>query len=450
MKILAFAVLAATLAVAPPPASSAVTAPGAAAKPGQVLPWIANDYEKAVALARSRKVPIFVEAWAPWCHTCRSMRAFVFTDPTLARHAQDFVWLEIDTEDPRNSAFRKSFALEAIPCFYVIDPASRAARVRWVGGLTITQLHALLDDAHAGAFSPRALLDRVAYADSVFGAGDNAGAVKAYRAVLDSAQPGWAGYGRATESLMYALQQTGGHADGVALAREALPRLGRTSSALAVSAGGLNCAYSLADTVPGRREAIAEFEASTRALVTDLSFPAAGDDRSGAWIELLSARQELGDSAGAYRVAEEWAAFLESAAAAAQSPDQRMVYDSHRLSAYLELGEPARAIPMLEQSERDRPDDYNPPARLATAYLALKRYDEALAASDRAMLKAYGPRKLLLYSTRSDIYAGRGDVTSARRTLEGAIAYLETLPEEQRTPARRANLERKLAALPAR
>jgi tetratricopeptide (TPR) repeat protein len=125
-----------------------------------------------------------------------------------------------------------------------------------------------------------------------------------------------------------------------------------------------------------------------------------------------------------------------------------MVFDSHRLSAYLELGQPERAIPMLQQSERDHPGDYNPSARMATAYLAMKRYDDALAASDRAMVKAYGPRKLLLYSTRSEIFAGKGDVSGARRTLEGAIAYLETLPEEQRTEARFASLRRKLAALP--
>ena len=449
MKPLPIAVLVATLAGAPAPVPAAAPATCAAAgHAGPALPWIRNNYDDAIALAKARKVPVFVEAWAPWCHTCRSMRAFVFTDPSLARHAKRFVWLDIDTEDPRNSAFRKRYPLEAIPCFYVIDPEDQVAKVRWVGGLTITQLHALLDDAHAGAWTPRALLDRVAYADSVFGSGDNAGAVKAYRAVLSSAKPGWAGYGRSVESLMYALLQTQQLADGIALAREALPRLGRSSSALSVSASGLNCAYSQPDSVPGRAAAIAEFEAGTRALVVDTTFAAAGDDRSGAWIELLSARQALEDTAGARRVADEWAAFLERAAAAATTPDQRMVYDPHRLSAYLELGQPERAVPMLLQSEADRPDDYNPPARLATAYLALHRWDDALAASDRAMLKAYGPRKLLLYQTRSDIYKGKGDITAARRTLEGALAYLATLPEEQRTDGRRAALERKLAALP--
>ena len=30
------------------------------------LPFVADDYPKALAEARSRKLPIFVEAWAPW------------------------------------------------------------------------------------------------------------------------------------------------------------------------------------------------------------------------------------------------------------------------------------------------------------------------------------------------------------------------------------------------
>ncbi|HET8796452.1 MAG TPA: hypothetical protein VFO89_02115 [Thermoanaerobaculia bacterium] len=30
------------------------------------LPFIENDYAKAVARAKAKNVPIFVEAWAPW------------------------------------------------------------------------------------------------------------------------------------------------------------------------------------------------------------------------------------------------------------------------------------------------------------------------------------------------------------------------------------------------
>ena len=40
---------------------------GAPAGPSpKVLPFIGDDYPKALAQARARKLPIFVESWAPW------------------------------------------------------------------------------------------------------------------------------------------------------------------------------------------------------------------------------------------------------------------------------------------------------------------------------------------------------------------------------------------------
>jgi hypothetical protein len=32
----------------------------------RVLPFIADDYAKALAEARTQRLPLFVECWAPW------------------------------------------------------------------------------------------------------------------------------------------------------------------------------------------------------------------------------------------------------------------------------------------------------------------------------------------------------------------------------------------------
>jgi hypothetical protein len=37
-----------------------------AAEPPPAVPFLADDYPRALAEARSKKLPIFVEAWAPW------------------------------------------------------------------------------------------------------------------------------------------------------------------------------------------------------------------------------------------------------------------------------------------------------------------------------------------------------------------------------------------------
>jgi hypothetical protein len=50
-------------------AAALFTAPAAltaAPPPREVLPFIADDYPKALAAAKAAKKPIFLEAWAPW------------------------------------------------------------------------------------------------------------------------------------------------------------------------------------------------------------------------------------------------------------------------------------------------------------------------------------------------------------------------------------------------
>jgi tetratricopeptide (TPR) repeat protein len=104
---------------------------------------------------------------------------------------------------------------------------------------------------------------------------------------------------------------------------------------------------------------------------------------------------------------------------------------------------------MLEKSAKEFPNDYNPPARLALVYLKLKRYDDALAASDQALSKVYGPRKLRVLAVRADIYKAMGDEAAVRRTVEEAVSYADALPAGQRSEAQVAALRRELEGLEA-
>jgi hypothetical protein len=47
-------------------AAHAFALPAAAPEAKSPLPWIRDDYGAALAQARARGVPIFVENWAPW------------------------------------------------------------------------------------------------------------------------------------------------------------------------------------------------------------------------------------------------------------------------------------------------------------------------------------------------------------------------------------------------
>jgi tetratricopeptide (TPR) repeat protein len=212
---------------------------------------------------------------------------------------------------------------------------------------------------------------------------------------------------------------------------------------------GLDFAIRLPEDDPDRQKRMADMEAEALAIANDTSLGLVPDDRSGVYIALLGARETAGDDEGYKMIATQWAAFLNGAAAAAKTPAERAVFDSHRLSAYLELGEPEKSVPLLEQSERDFPDDYNPPARLALAYRHMEEWDLGVAASERALSKqgTTGPRRLRILQNLAQLYQASGDTEAARRTFAEAVRHGEALPEGQRSESLVNALQKRLDAL---
>ena len=379
------------------------------------------------------------------------MRAFVFTDPALTSRAGQFVWLEMNDDDERNASLAERLSVEALPTFFVLDPADESVVMRREDGMTVAEMDAFLDEARraaSGRGSSSPVEAALLRADRLNGEGKKAAAAAAYHEALDQAPAGWPPYGRAVAALLFLHQMQDENAKCLALARDALPRLSGAPAAVMVARSGLDCALGLKQEDPGRAAAIAEMETGTRRTLADPTLGAGADDLSASYPSLIQARKHAGDAAGAKQDAEGWATFLEAQAAGAKSPEQRAVFDSHRLSAYLELKQPERAVPMLQASEADLPGDYNPPARLALAYLELKKLDEALAASNRALPKVVGPRRLRVLQTRSDIFAARGDPAASREALKQALAYAESLPVGQRSEGTIKALKKKLETPP--
>ncbi len=373
------------------------------------------------------------------------MRAYVFTDKSLERYAGRFVWLSVNTEDAKNAEFLAKYPIPALPTMLVLSPSGEKIELRYVGGATVQQLTKLLDDASKKHRSPADEL--VEKADKLASDGNHAEAAKVYEAAIAKAPKHWSRLGPIAESLMFSLTEAKDDERCASVAADLYPRLKSTRSGANVADSGLNCATSLDEKNPKRDALIASLEKDTREALDDPKIVLAGDDRSIFYMDLISARDTLKDTEGATRLRREWLAFLEKAAAEAKTPEQRAVYDPHRLQAYIELGEPEKAVPMLEQSQRDFPDDYNPSARLALAYKTMKEYDKALAESDRALARAYGPRKLLIYRQRADIYVAKGDKEAARKTIADAVAYAKSLPKSQVRASTIAGLEKKLTEL---
>lgn len=345
----------------------------------EVLPFIHDDYPRALAEAKKQKKAIFVDSWAPWCHSCLSMKSYVFTDPALAPLADKYVWLAIDTERESNAAFVAKFTHEALPTLWLVDPDTEQVVWRWTGTLTATELReALTKDAKEADAPARAAHDRVMQ----LAKGDEAGCAK------------------------------------LALAEaKTLPRGTPRADILAT---GLDCAASSKSTAEAEELvalAVKDAQTADGALLAD--------DRSALFEAVVETKKSLGDAVSVKSIAQQWASFLEGEAAKAKTPAARAVFDPHRLGAYLALGQPERAVPMLLESERDFPEDYNPPARLAKAYLEMKKLDDAAAAVDRARTRVYGPRVMRVLAMAADIAKARGDKAGEKKALEEALARTE-------------------------
>jgi tetratricopeptide (TPR) repeat protein len=384
------------------------------------------------------------------------MQAFVFTDEALREQAGRFVWLDIDMDKPQNVAFRDKFEVRGLPTYFVLEPRTEQVLLKWVGGATVAQLGELLDDARASFQRVRAgeapgtgggADDLLAEADLLYGQGQGEEAVRKYEEAIAAAPADWSAYGRAVQGLATALLIADENARLVELAEDALPRLRGTTEGAIVVGLGLDGAVSLPEDDPAKEEALALFEPAVEAVVADASLDIADDDRSGLYISLLNAREAAGDSTAEHATLERWSAFLDEAAARAATPAGRTVFDSHRTSAYLALGKPEAAIEMLQQSERDLPEDYNPPSRLSRVYRSMERWDDALAATNRAIERAYGPRVPGLMLTRADLQVTLGDSTAARATLNEALERVDALPEAQRSERTVEGIRRRLEAL---
>jgi thioredoxin-like negative regulator of GroEL len=446
---LVLAVLAAAACRKQEPAS----APTQAVQQAPGLPFIDDDYEKALATAKERKVPVFVDVWASWCHTCLSMKQYVLTDPVLTKLAGSFVWLAIDSERPDNAAFLKRFPTRNMPTLWVIEPSSQTPLLKWIGAATARELKGVLEDTlqdrtlqpeAAGAAEVNTLWLRAQRASA---AGETQQAIGFYKRALENAPPGWSRRARATEALSMRLAESEQPAECIELALREAPNMPASTARLNVVLNALDASEQLPADAPQRAALHVLIDLGTSIAETP-SPDVLLDDRSSLYLSLITVQQKSKPEE-AKRLAKAWSKALDTQAASETEPVRRRVWDPHRVEAYLAIEEPERAIPMLEQSEREAPEDYNAAARLARVYLTLNKLAEARAAIDRALPLATGPRKLRLYSLKADIQVAANDKPGAGATLNEALDFFRSSQLPPHFEKQRVALERRAGELAA-
>jgi thioredoxin-like negative regulator of GroEL len=382
---------------------------------------------------------LFVDVWANWCHTCLSLQQYVFPDPALTQHSAAFVWLSIDSERAENAAFLRQFQTRNWPTLWVIDPASEQPLLKWIGSATAQELSLLLTQVAKPAALPSAdaapaqtpSAARTVSApqatalwlrgNRASAAGDAAGAIALYDEALQGAPSDWPLRARVAEALSMRYSETQANGALLELAVREGERLEPGTARLNVVLNGVDAGSELAENAqaPAGFDALLQLAAR---IAQDPREPVLVDDRSSLYLSVVTALSKR-EPAQAASLARAWSSLLDAEAARAPLPAARRVWDAHRLEAYTALGETARALPMLQQSEHEVPDDYNPPARLARAYFTLQRPQLANVAINQALTRCDGPRKLRLYMLKSEILLALHDQANARATLRQALDF---------------------------
>jgi thioredoxin-like negative regulator of GroEL len=425
------------------------------------LAWYVDASAAALHDAKQNDKLLLVDLWAPWCHTCLSMREYVLTAAHLADVREQLVFLALDTERAENAAALSRWPVSSWPTLYLVDGDGNI-QGRWVGAASPAQLSRFVRDGQRAAEAKRtgtlAADDPLALliaGDRKTALGQLNEASTLYRQTLRAAPSDWLRRPETWVALAGALRKLDQPGECVDLGLDVLAKserqLGLTASATDFVYLVLDCARSLAarshDVEDARIKELSHAAERKLRVLCEQGGPAlTPDDRSDACGLLCEQRKALGDQAGERRAAEQRLHVLEAAAQGV--PDAvALTYDSARSETLLYLERAPEALALLQARERALPDDYNPPYYLARVYRDLGRTDDALAALERAIALSYGPRRAGMLTLKTDLLLAQNDKPGAKQALETQLAAYRALPEGQRQPAREAAVVKRLSEL---
>ena len=233
----------------------------------------------------------------------------------------------------------------------------------------------------------------------------------------------------------------------VDLALSSLEQTGSAATTTDFSYGALECARGLDSTDPRISKLHKAIDSRLFALCKQGSPEMSPDDRGDACGVVRDLRKEAHDGPGEQEVLALRLELLEQAARGV--PDSvALGYDSARSETLLGLGRGDEAVALLKAREVALPDDYTPSQLLARTLRDLGRFDEALPAVERALVKSQGlPRRAGILGLKADILLALGKREDAKVVLNEQLATYRALPAGQQQPAREALVVQKLSGL---
>jgi tetratricopeptide (TPR) repeat protein len=409
------------------------------------VPFLHDDFDGALEQARVQGKLLFVDAWAEWCHTCKSMKAFVFSEPALAPFAERIVFAALDTDKPVNAAFLEKYEVRVWPSLFAIEPEARSLVGFWPGSASLEELRDFLTaslEAHEALgqrkLDPNGPLSLLIRARAAHSEGDLQGALRLYDRALAAAPEGWT---RASETLhgkLWALAQARRTQECIAFGEQHLTHVRGSSLPTFFASIFLDCLEHEQHAVRRtalRRRAIMHLSG----LLSEPPASMSADDREDAWRIVAEAWAAEGNAAEARAAQKRRLEIMERAAQEAGSPSAAATFDAGRAQAYLALGRGEEAVALLRARIEELPDSYEPPARLAQILEVLGKTTDALAAVDLALARAYGPRRLRYLEQKARLLGALGRTDEQIATLEAEVkGYQELRGGQASLPKQRA------------
>lgn len=412
-------------AATPPAAQGAPTSSATPAAHAGPLPWVSDDYPAALAAARAADVPLVIDLWAPWCHSCRSMQHTVLAAEGLRAAAPRFRWLSMNTDTPAATVTTAKYPQSAWPTFLIVDPFTETVQARHVGTASPEAFAAFLTEGErafveargrAGALAANDPRRHMRDGDRAALTGDHTAAAKAYAEALKAGGARWNGRAAARVSLAGALSSAKRFDDCVTLGLET-----RVSPADGPSAADfVSITLDCADQRPAADKAAERQKQALRAaavksltrITGDAKAPLSPDDRADALRMLREVRVARGEAEKARAVAEKARAVLDAAFDGAGSPAYAATFNMALVDVYTFLGRGPELVPRLTANVAALPTEYDPPYRLAQLHLALNDPEAARAPAEQALARVQGPRTTRVLKLLREIHTARGDAAA--------------------------------------